>query len=425
MVVSSVAPSPHGGRLVDRQSPPAEVARRSEELPALPKLWPEVDQILDADKIGIGAYSPLDGFMDRETTAEVLRTSRLPSSVPWTLPILLTPPGRRNRVTIDGLRPGDDAALLDPTGRFVALLHLEEKHAIERAALADVVYGTRDVAHPNVADLQATGDIALSGKIDLVTRPESPWPLYEMTPKETRAAFARRGWGHVAAYQTRNVPHLAHEYLHRLTLEREEIDALFIHPVVGRLKEGDYDPSVVVRAYELVLSRYYPRERILFATLSIGMRYAGPKAALFLAIVRKNFGCSHYIVGRDQAGIDRRYPPLASQQIFDSLPVGIVPLRFAEAFHCRTCEEVSTDRTCPHTEEHRTRISQTAIRAAIAEGTPLPPNFLRPEVRTLLEGGGRILNRRVPVQPAVVIAGESRHRRGAIVGHPRAPSAHS
>jgi sulfate adenylyltransferase len=244
-----------------------------------------------------------------------------------------------------------------------------------------------------VSDLTATGDVALAGRIDLLERAPGPFPEHELTPGEAREQFQRLGWRSVVGYQTRNIPHRAHEYLQRLALEREEIDGLLVHPVVGRLKPGDYRSDVVVRAYEILLEQYFPPDRARLATLAITMRYAGPRAALFLALVRKNFGCSHYIVGRDQAGVGGLYDPYEAHRIFDRYETGIVPLRFAESFVCRPCGGVASPKTCRHPDSDRESVSQTRVRAAIRAREPLPPGLLRPEVEEyLLRLGPAALN---------------------------------
>ncbi len=376
--------APHGGRIVDRRLGATEVARRESELKDLPKLRPYIDDVYDAEKIGIGAYSPLEGFMDAAALREVLDHTRLPGGAPWSMPILLTPPGPENQAVIDSLRPGDAAALLDEKGRFFALLHLESKFAYDKGELAQKTFGTTDVQHPNVADLQAAGPTALSGKIDLLHRLDLPTGKYEMTPSETRAEFDRRGWKHVSAYQCRNPPHTAHEYIQRVTLEREDVDALFIHPVVGRLKRGDYRPDVILRAYEALVKNYYSDQRVMLAAFSIAMRYAGPRAALFLAIVRQNFGCDSYIVGRDQAGVGKYYDPYACHKIFDQHPLAIKPLRYEETFFCRTCGWMASAKTCSHPAEARLDTSQTRIRKALTEGQAPPKEILRPEIFEIL-----------------------------------------
>ena len=374
----------HGGRLIDRTASDRERERREAELADLPKLRPVIDQVYDAEKIGIGAYSPLEGFMDSATLDAVVRTTRLPNGLVWPMPILLSPSGRENEAVVAQLKPGDEAALLDDRGRFFALLHVEERFQYDKKLVAQSTYGTTDTNHPNVADLEATSSTALGGRVDLLSRLDLPTGREEMTPRETRALFERKGWKRVAAYQCRNPPHTAHEYLQRLTLEREDVDGLFIHPVVGRLKKGDYRPDVILEAYRQLIRHYYSEDRVQMAAFSITMRYAGPKAALFLAIVRKNFGCDSYIVGRDQAGVGKYYDPYACHRIFDEFPVDIQPLRYEETFFCRTCGWMATSKTCHHPAEARLDTSQTRIRKALTEGIPPPKEILRPEVFEIL-----------------------------------------
>ncbi|MCI4320892.1 MAG: sulfate adenylyltransferase [Thermoplasmata archaeon] len=377
-------PPPHGGRLVERSLDPRESDRLRAQIDDLPQLRPEIEQVFDAAKIAEGAYSPLDGFMDRATFEGVRESLRLPDGLPWSLPIILTPPGREALATIGELRPGDQVALIDGNGRFFALLHYREHFALDRSATARQVYGTTDPAHPNVAALAATGPTAVAGTVDLLQPPEYAFPRLELTPRKTRELFERNRWKSVAGFQTRNVPHSGHEQLQRMTLERDDIDGLFIHPVVGPLKPGDYRPEVVLDAYRTMIREYYPTDRVALGTLTISMRYAGPRAALFFALVRKNYGCSHYIVGRDQAGVGTFYDPYACHRIFDEYSLGIVPLRYREMFYCERCGGMSSDKSCRHPPEVRSRTSQTRVRTALREGRPLPLEILRPEVAEVL-----------------------------------------
>ena len=384
-------PLPHGGRLVDRQRPAAELARREAEGSDLPKLVPFIDEVLDAEKIGTGAYSPLEGFMGSSELESVLTTNRLPNGLPWTVPILLAPRDGSNGDVMAQLKPGDEVGLVDLQGRLFAMLHVEERFRYDRARLAETVYATKDPAHPNVADLLAAGEVALGGRIDLLRRLNHPTGGMELSPAEVRAEFARRGWRSVAGYQTRNVPHTAHEYLQRCTLEREDVDGLLVHPVLGRLKKGDYRPEVILEAYKELVQKYYPAERVMLSSLSITMRYGGPKATLFLAIVRKNFGCGLYIVGRDQAGVGKYYDPFACQRIFDELPIDVVPIKYAETFFCRDCGWMASGRTCAHPADRRLDTSQTRIRKALAQGEQLPSEIIRPEVARVLARGDVLL----------------------------------
>jgi sulfate adenylyltransferase len=384
-------PPPHGGRLVDRRVSPSERARRESEVRDLLKISPFIDQVYDAEKIGVGAYSPLEGFQNSAALESILSSNRLPNGLPWTIPILLAPAGAENIAVVDQVRAGDEVGLLDTSGSLFALLRIEEKFRYDKKRYAEGVYATTDLHHPNVADVFAAGETALAGRIDLLRRLDHPTGALELSPAETRGEFARRGWKSVAAYQTRNVPHTAHEYLQRCTLEREEVDGLLIHPVLGRLKKGDYRPEVVLEAYQELVRNYYPPDRVLLSALSISMRYGGPKAALFLATVRKNFGCSLYIVGRDQAGVGKYYDPFACQRIFDEYPIGVTPLKFAETFFCRVCGWMATSRTCVHSPEHRLDASQTRIREALSKGEALPTEIIRPEVARILSRGDVLL----------------------------------
>lgn len=380
-------PRPHGGRLVNRERSQDELRRRESEAKDLLQISPFIDQVYDAEKIGIGAYSPLEGFQGAAALESVLTHGRLPGGLPWTMPILLAPTGAGNLAVVEAVRPGDEVGLLDTRGRLFALLRVEEKFPYDKRRLAQAVYATSDPQHPNVADVLAAGDVALAGPVDLLRRLDHPTGALELTPAQSRAEFERRGWKNVVAYQTRNVPHTAHEYLQRCALEREDVDGLFVHPVLGRLKKGDYRPEVIAAAYEALLRNYYPADRVLLASLSITMRYGGPKAALFLAIVRKNYGCSLYIVGRDQAGVGSYYDPFACQRIFDEFPIDVTPLKFAETFYCRQCGWMATARTCAHGPEFRLNTSQTAIRKALASGEALPTEIIRPEVQKILARG--------------------------------------
>lgn len=383
---------PHGGRLVDRTLRGPELERRRADFAELAQLEVDVDAAYDAVQIAQGAYSPLEGFHTRAELESVGARSRLLNGLPWTIPIFLAPSASSAGPAIAAAKPGEEIGLVHPPSGMRAVLTLEEKFPWDRDTLAQQVYATTRPEHPNVADLARMGATAVGGRIRLVEGMRRPSDFPELSPAEARAAFAARGWKNVAAYQCRNPPHTAHEYLQRLTLEREDVDGLFIHPVVGRLKKGDYRPEIIVAAYRALVQAYYPESRVMLGALSITMRYAGPRAALFLAIVRKNFGCSHYIVGRDQAGVLNIYDPYASHRIFDEFPIGITPLRYEETFFCRHCGWMATEKSCKHPSTDRQSTSQTAIRKALAEHRPLPVDVIRPEVAQILSGAESVLN---------------------------------
>jgi sulfate adenylyltransferase len=384
-------PPPHGGRLVDRQVSATVRERRDAELADLAKVRPFVDQLYDAEKIGLGAYSPLEGFMGPEAIDTVLARARLPNDLPWSMPIYFPVPEGPGAEEAAGLRPGDEVALVDADGQAVALLRIEEKFRLDRGALARGAYGTEDPSHPNVADILRHGTEAWSGPIQLLRRLRTVGGRREPGPAELREEFRGLGWSTVAGYQCRNPPHTAHEYLQRVTLEREEIDGLLVHPVVGRLKKGDYRPEVILDAYDALVKGYYPASRVIVRPLGITMRYGGPKAALFLAIVRKNYGCAAYIVGRDQAGVGKFYDPYACHRVFDGLDLGIVPLRYEESFFCRRCGWMASEKVCPHGPGERVTTSQTRVRESLAKGEDLPSEILRPEVAEVLRRSDAVL----------------------------------
>lgn len=376
---------PYGGRLVNRLLDQKKSESLLSEALRLPKVKPFFNGIYDTEKIAIGAYSPLEGFMDQETYRSVITRNRLSDGLPWTMPIILTPPGPDSAKVLNNVNKGDDLAILDWSDKPFAILHIEDKFKYDKNEFAKEVYGTTEEAHPNVYDIYHNqGDVAIGGKLDLVRRLDLPSGKYEMTPLETRDYFKRMGWKSIVGYQCRNPPHTAHEYIQRISLEREEIDGLMVQPVVGRLKQGDYKPEIIMQAYQVLVDAYYPKNMVLLASISITMRYGGPKAALFLAIVRKNYGCTHYIVGRDQAGVGDYYDPYACHRIFDEYDIGIVPLRYKETHYCRRCGWMASSKTCPHPKEDHISTSQTKIRNDLKEGKAPPAEILRSEVARVL-----------------------------------------
>ena len=388
MAGASPPGEPYGGRLVDLEVPPGEVEGKLREAEGLTKVAPFIDFVYDAEKIAVGAYSPLEGFMDSAAFHGVAKEGRLPNGLPWTIPIVMAVGEDQAR----RIGEGDMVALLDWNGRIFATLDVSEVYPLPKEEFAQGAYGTTDLNHPNVADVfNSYGDRALAGKVSLLKRLELPTVSHEMTPRETRQLFKSRGWRNVVAYQCRNPPHTAHEYIQKVSLERSDVDGLLVQPVIGRLKKGDYKPTVIMEAYRRVVDGYYPKDKVVLSSLSIAMRYAGPKAALFLSIVRKNFGATHYIVGRDQAGVGKYYDPYACHRIFDQFDVGIVPLRYRETFYCRVCKAMATAKTCPHSDEDHLSVSQTRMRQLLQEGRELPTEILRPEVIEILERGDVVL----------------------------------
>lgn len=368
---------------------PTEAAEaKLKEAEELTRVAPFIDFVYDTEKICVGAYSPLEGFMDSATFRSVTSEGRLPNGLPWTIPIVMAVPENQAK----GVGEGETVSLVDWNGEVFATLEVSEVYPLPKAEFAQGAYGTTDPAHPNVGDIFSSyGDVALAGRVNLLRRLELPTVTHELTPKETRDLFKSKGWRNVVAYQCRNPPHTAHEYIQKVSLESPDIDGLFIQPVIGRLKKGDYKPAIIMEAYREVVDGYYPKDKVVLSSLSITMRYAGPKAALFLAIIRKNYGATHYIIGRDQAGVGKFYDPYACHRIFDQFDIGVVPLRYRETFYCRVCKSMATERTCPHPTEEHLAVSQTRMRELLKEGSALPTEILRPEVIRVLSKGNVIL----------------------------------
>jgi sulfate adenylyltransferase len=367
---------PHGGQLVDRRLDADEAsALASSPLPSLPLTAAEV---ADLRALATGAYSPLIGFMGAKEHESVTEQMRLPDGTLWSIPVCL---GIPDDLRVDAGR----LVLRDEAGGLLGVLEVAEVFERDRAAEAELVYGTTDPAHPGVARVLHSPARAVAGPIQAVVEPlEGPVGSRALTPAETRAAFAERGWSTVVGFQTRNPVHRAHEYLMKCALET--VDGLLLHPLVGPTKEGDVPAEVRMRAYEAVLG-YFPASRVLLAALVAPMRYAGPREAVLHALVRKNYGCSHFIVGRDHAGVGSYYGTFEAQELIASLPaedLGITPLRFDNAFYCRRCLAMATHKTCPHPDSEHVALSGTQVRSMLAAGQLPPPEFSRAEVAELL-----------------------------------------
>jgi sulfate adenylyltransferase len=372
---------PHGGALVDRVLAGAAADEARSIAEASPRVVLSEVGLADLEMIASGAYSPLNGFLGREDYQSVVDHTRLADGTLWPIPITL--PVSESRA--DMLREGRPAALSTADGRLVGLLDLRERYQYDALHEAQQVYGTTDQAHPGVARLLRQGPVLLGGDVWLFDRPASPFPHLALTPAATRQVFAERGWRTIVGFQTRNPVHRAHEYLQKAALEL--VDGLLLHPLVGATKEDDVPAATRVRSYEVLLEGYYPRDRVQLAAYPAAMRYAGPREALLHAISRQNYGCTHFIVGRDHAGVGSYYGTYDAQRIFDILQPGdlaIAPLKFEHTFYCRTCTNIASPRTCPHPADHHLTLSGTRVRELLRAGTPPPPEFTRPEVANVL-----------------------------------------
>ncbi|MDB5057736.1 MAG: sulfate adenylyltransferase [Chloroflexi bacterium] len=370
--------TPHGGRLVQRQVSGQEATELGERARSLPALRLNARQLCDLELIGNGAFSPLTGFMGPDDYERVVSEMHLANGLPWSIPVTLAV----NEV--DAPVVGGEIALLDQQGSFKGVLQVESVYSYDRAREAREVYRTEDPNHPGVAAMLAQGDTLVGGTVTVVDSPATPGP-YHLPPVATRAAFAERGWRTIVGFQTRNPVHRAHEYIQKCALEI--VDGLLLHPLVGETKSDDIPAPVRMRCYEVLLAGYYPADRVILGVLPAAMRYAGPREAIFHALVRKNYGCTHFIVGRDHAGVGNYYGTYDAQLLFDQFDpaaLGIVPLKFENTFFCTRCGGMASGKTCPHTESDRVSLSGTAVRAMLREGKLPPPEFTRPEVAQVL-----------------------------------------
>jgi sulfate adenylyltransferase len=370
---------PHGGRLVNRIVDGKVRETLLAAADRLPKVELDAWALSDVEMIAIGGFSPLEGFMGRSDYESVVNDQRLKSGLVWTIPVTLAVGAEQAK----GLR-GDVA--LTSNGVVVAILHLEEAYTPDKTAEAEQVLKTTDPAHPGVKRLQSVGAAYLGGRISVVNRPTpSTFLPYRLDPKDTRRLFEERGWRRVVAFQTRNPIHRAHEYLQKCALEI--CDGMLLHPIVGETKGDDISAEVRMKSYEILLAAYYPKDRVVLAVNPSSMRYAGPREAVFHALIRKNYGCTHFIVGRDHAGVGKFYGTYDAQQIFDEFrpeEIGITPLCFENASFCAVCGGMVSSKTCPHPAERHVSLSGTKVRELLLAGTPPPAEVTRPEVAALL-----------------------------------------
>ncbi len=370
--------APHGGQLINRIASPAQQEEFLSKADHLPRVQLDERAASDLALIAIGGFSPLTGFLEKADYDRVVNEMHLANGLPWSIPITLPV----TEEVAEPLKEGSLVRLDDRRGRFIGVLELTQKYAYDKVHEALHVYRTNEEKHPGVAVVYKQGAINLAGAVWMLQREAHPqFPTYQIDPIESRTLFREKGWKTIVAFQTRNPIHRAHEYIQKCALET--VDGLFLHPLVGVTKDDDISADIRMRCYEIMLEHYFPKDRVILAINPAAMRYAGPREAIFHALIRKNYGCTHFIVGRDHAGVGDYYGTYDAQHIFDEFDpdaLGIKPMKFEHAFYCKRTLGMATTKTSPSTPEERIHLSGTKVREMLRRGELPPPEFSRPEV---------------------------------------------
>ena len=373
---------PHGGTLINRALEGSAREGALDRAAELPRVTLNSVALSDLELLGNGAFSPLTGFQGEADYRGVVSSMRLADGLPWSIPVTLPV----DADAAEALTIGSEVALVDEGGRIMGILELAEKYRYDKQDEAQQVFRTTEDAHPGVARIYAGGDVYLGGDVWVLNGPENPpFAEFRRSPAQTRQVFAEKGWRRVVGFQTRNPIHRAHEYLTKAALEI--VDGLMIHPLVGDTKSDDIPADVRMNAYSALLDGYYPTDRTLLSVYPAAMRYGGPREAIFHAIARKNYGCTHFIVGRDHAGVGSYYGTYDAHLIFDEFEpgeLGIVPLFFEHTFWCNACEGMASVKTCPHGDDQHLVLSGTKVREMLGNGEMPPQEFSRPEVAQIL-----------------------------------------
>lgn len=375
--------TPHGGSLVNRVLEGAALSAAEKLAGTLPSITLSLREQFDLEMIGNGAFSPLIGFMGKADFDSVCKNIRLANGTVWPIPVTLCPPDN----TVASINVGGKYALKDDKGRVLGILTVTEKYAHDKELEIPNVYKTADEAHPGVAAVKKQGNTCVAGPIDVIKLSYEPeFPEYRLTPAQTRAAFAEKGWSTISAFQTRNPIHRSHEYLTKVA--QEMTDGLLIHPLVGETKSDDIPADVRMDCYKTLIDKYYNPKTTMLTVMPLAMRYAGPREAILHSLIRKNYGITHFIVGRDHAGVGTYYGTYDAQKIFDQFDIpkeiGVTILKFEHTAWCKVCEAVVSTKTCPHGMEHKVAPSGTKVRDLLKAGQRPPVEFARPEIADIL-----------------------------------------
>ncbi|MDG6218030.1 MAG: sulfate adenylyltransferase [Candidatus Thermoplasmatota archaeon] len=367
-------PRPHGNRLINRY-----LTKETTEFEDLPSYEIDTNLAEDVMNIASGVFSPLTGFLTYNDLHDVVTHKRLSNDIPWTIPILFDYPQKND------IKEGDTVLLTNQETNLKAILDIKEIYPYNKKTLASEIYSTTDTAHPGVNMLNKMNGRFIGGNIILIKKGRREFDQYHLTPRETRVLFKEKGWTEIVAFQTRNPPHLGHEYVQKTALTF--VDGIFINPIIGKKKAGDFKDEVILKSYETLMEKYYLKTRSVMSILRTSMKYAGPREAIHHAIMRKNFGCTHFIVGRDHAGVGTYYGPYDAHDIFKEFPdLGITPVFFRSFSRCTKCGSVVNDKICPHDEKYHINFSGKKIREILKQGNVPPEDMMRKEVaETILE----------------------------------------
>ena len=361
---------PHGGKLINKY-----IKKDPSDVEQLPKFEINTDLSEDVLNISNGVFSPLEGFLCDNDLESVIKEKRLPDDTPWTIPILLD----FDKQDIKDLKEGDAILLTNKENGLLAQLDIDEIYTYDKKTLSQEIYCTKDTDHPGVANVYNMKQLLIGGKIKLLGSEIRQFDNYNLSPRETRFLFKEKGWREVVAFQTRNPPHIGHEYVQKTALTFA--DGILINPIIGKKKIGDFRDEVILASYETLMKNYYLKERAVMSILRTSMKYAGPREAIHHSIMRKNFGCTHFIVGRDHAGVGNYYGPYDAHEIFSEFPdLGIIPVFFRSFSRCTKCDSVVNDKICPHDQKYHINFSGKKIRELLTNGDIPSEDMMRKEV---------------------------------------------